>query len=155
MTDYLTDANNDIKTYFETNEIPTYFYNCLFGELIKIYGVSPLIPDKDYLAEYDDDGNIISSNGDNYSYKDQIDYYFNMLCGTAGWNLGFKEACAQCELTQLYQDYKNTDWIRSDIFDGYIVDQMLEVLFSKDLDSDYYFFKIRKEKNNEYNQKNN
>lgn len=56
MTDYLTDAQNDIEAYFETHEIPNYFYQCLFGELIKIWGVSPLIPDKDYLAEYDDEG---------------------------------------------------------------------------------------------------
>ena len=145
MTDYLTDAHHDIKTYFETHEIPIYFYNCLFGELIKIYGVSPLVPDTDYLAEYDDDGNIISSNEDDYSYKEQLDYYFSMLCGTGGWNLALKEACTQCELTQLYQDYQKINWVRSDMFDGYIVDQMIETLFAENLDSDYYFFKTRKE----------
>lgn len=149
MTDYLTDAQNDITTYFETHEIPTYFYLCLFGELIKIWGVSPLVPDKDYDAEYDDDGNIISSNEENYSYKDQLDYYFTMLSGTAGWGLAFKEACVQCGLTQLYQDYRSIDWVRSDIFDGYIGDQMLKVLFAEDSESDYYFFKVRKENQND------
>lgn len=68
-----------------------------------------------------------------------------MLSGTVGYGLAFKETCVQCELTQLYQDYQNIDWVRSDIFDGYIVDQMLEVLFAKDKTDDYYFFKIQKE----------
>lgn len=147
MYDYLTNLENEIETYFKTHTIPNYFYQCLFGELIKIWGISPLIPDKDYDAEYDDDGNVIPNNNDNYSYKDQIGYYFTMLSGTAGWGLAFKESCSQCELTQLYQDYQNMDWMQSDIFDGYIVDNMLEVLFAKDNDDSYYFFKIQKENN--------
>lgn len=131
MNDYLTDAENDIKAYFKTHEIPDYFYQCLFGELIKVFGIHFLIPDKDYLAEYDDDGNILPSNNNDYSYKEQIDYYLTMLSSTFGWNDAFQQSCEQCELSQLCLDYKQMDWVRSDIFDGYIVDKMVDALFDE------------------------
>ena len=145
MADYLTDAQNDIQIYFETHEIPKYFYQCLFGELVKIWGVEFIIPDSDYDAEYDDDGNIIPSD-DDYSYKDQIDYYATMLSGTAGWGVAFKESCMQCNLLWLDEYYRQIDWIRSDIFDGYIVEGMLNTLFVENVKSDsYYLFKMNKE----------
>ena len=139
MSDYLTDAHNDVQTYFETHEIPNYFYQCLFAELIKIFGVQCLVvPDENYLAEYDDDGNVISSHNDNYSYKDQILYSLNMLSGTFGWSDAFGRSCEQCKLTQLHQDYKQMDWVRSDIFDGYIVDRMVVALFDENYPKGYH-----------------
>lgn len=131
MNDYLTDAENDIKTYFETHEIPNYFYQCLFAELIKVFGIHFLVPDRDYLAEYDDEGNVLPSNNDDYSYKDQIAYYLTMISGTFGWTDAFHQSCEQCKLPQLLQDYHGTDWVRGDIFDGYIVDKMVEALFDE------------------------
>lgn len=146
--DYLTDAQNDIQRYFKEHSIPTYFYQCLFGELVKIWGIKFLIPNEDYDAEYNDEGKIITSN-DNYSYKEQIGYYCTMLSGTSGWGVAFNEACDQCNLSWLHHDYRQMDWVRSDIFDGYIVDAMIETLFAEDVKSDYYFFKVRKEKTND------
>ena len=143
MTDYLTDAQNDIKAYFESHKIPDYFYQCFFGELVKIFGTSLIAPDPSYLAEYDDDGNIIPSEIDDYSYKDQLGYYLTFFGGTGGWHMAFKEACTQCKLTQLEDDYSKMCHVRSDIFDGYLVDQMLEVLFAEDKSSDYYFYKVK------------
>ena len=131
MTDYLTDAQNDVQHYFDTHEIPNYFYQCFFAELIKIFGVNHLIPDENCLAEYDEDGNILLSNNDDYSYKDQISYHLTMLSGTFGWNDAFQQSCEQCKLPQLLWDYKQMDWVRSDIFDGYIVDKMIEALFDE------------------------
>ncbi len=131
MSDYLTDAQNDIKTYFKTHNIPTYFYQCLFGEFIKVFDIKFLIPDNDY------------------SYREQLELYLTSAGGTCGWNLAFKEACRQCDLTNIYDDYSNMDWVRSDIFDGYIVDKMLEVLFADTRHNDYYKFKIQKERENE------
>lgn len=145
MTDYLTDAQNDIKAYFESHDIPKYFYQCFLGELIKIFGGNLIIPNPEYMIDYDDDGNIIQSETGDYSYRDQLDYSLTCLGGTGGWYTAFKEACAQCELTQLYQDYQNMDWVRSDIFDGYIADQTLDIVFAENK-SEYYFFK-RKENN--------
>jgi hypothetical protein len=129
--DYLIEAENDIKSYFETHQIPPYFYQCLFAEFIKVFGIQFLIPDKEYLAEYDDDGNILESNNDDYSYKDQIAYYLTMLSGTFGWTNAFAMSCEQCKLSQLLQYYHSTDWVRGDIFDGYIVDKMVDALFDE------------------------
>ena len=146
MTDYLTDAQNDIETYFETHDIPTYFYQCLFGELVKMYGMTLVAPDIYYDAEYDDDCNMIKSYEDEYSYKEQIDYSLAFFTGTGGWYKAFKETCKQCDLMDMHEDYSKMEWVRSDIFDGYIADKMLEVLFDDTRHNDYYRFKIQKEK---------
>ena len=129
MTDYLTDAQNDIKTYFTTHDIPTYFYQCFFGELVKLYGMALIAPDND-------DG----------TYREQLDFCLAYLTGTGGWNVTFKEACQQCDLMNIYDDYEKMDWVRSDIFDGYIADEMIEVLFADTEHNDYYKFKIQKER---------
>lgn len=147
MSDYLTDAKNDVQVYFETHEIPNYFYQCLFGEIVKVWGIKFLIPDKNYLAEYDDDGNILPGNDDDYSYKDQIDYFLTLEGGTGGWNVAFKEACEQCDLMSMYEDYRKFDWVRSDYFDGCVADKMIDVLFANNSITDYYFFKVRKDDN--------
>lgn len=149
MTDYLTDAEINVKAYLETHDIPTYFYQCFFGELVKIWGANFLIPDKYYDAQYDDDGNIIEYDDELYSYKDQVEYYVVSLGGTAGWYTAFKEACDQCGIMDIYDDYSNMDWVHSDIFDGYIADEMLDVLFADTHRNDYYKFKTQKEKTNE------
>ena len=149
MMDYLTEAHDDIQAYFKSHEIPTYFYQCLFGELVKVWGVKFLIPDKYYDAQYDDNDNLIEYADDKYSYKDQLDFYFTCFSGTGGWGVAFNEACDQCDLSWLHQDYRQMDWVRSDIFDEYIVDAMIEMLFAEDANSDYYFFKVRKEKPND------
>ena len=128
MTDYLTDAQNDIKTYFETHDIPTYFYQCFFGELVKVFGAKFLIPD------------------DDYSYTEQLELYLNNLGGTGGWYEAFKEACNQCGLTDILNDYSNMNWVYSDTFDGYIADKMVEVIFNDTHRNDYYRFKMQKEK---------
>ena len=145
MTDYLTDAQNDIKIYFETHDIPTYFYQCFFGELVKVWGSTFITPDKYYNAEYDDDGNIIKSYEDEYTYKEQIGNSLAFITGTGGWYEAFKEACKQCDLMDMHEDYRKFCWVRSDIFDEYIADKMLEVVFDDTHHDDYYRFKMQKE----------
>ena len=136
--DYLTNAENDIRVYFETHEIPPYFYQCLFGEFVKIFGIKFLIPDKEYLVEYDNDGNMIESNNDDYSYEDQISYYLTMYAGTFGWTDAFTKSCEQCKLSWLLQDYHSMDWVRGDIFDGYIADKMVDALFDENHPRGYF-----------------
>lgn len=131
MTDYLTDAQNDIKTYFETHDIPAYFYQCLFGELVKVFGAKFLIPDDDYF------------------YREQLELHLNNLGGTGGWYEAFSATCDQCDLMDIWGDYEKMDWVYSDTFDGYIADKMVEVLFDGTRHDDYYRFKIQKEKKDE------
>ena len=142
--DYLDIAQNKIDAYFREHKIPDRFYQCFFGEFVKVFGTNILIPDKTYLSEYDDDGNIINSNEDSYSYKDQIEYYLVVFGGTAGWNIAFKESCKQCGLLDIYKDYSNLDWVESDTFDGYIADETLNIVFSDDINN-YYKFKLNYE----------
>ena len=145
MSDYLTEAKNKVETYFATHEISPYFYQCLFGEFIKIFGVRFIIPDINYDAEYDEDGELIPCDESDYSYKDQVDYYLNHLGGTGGWNLAFKEACKQCDLEDLLEYYAQLDWVHSDIFDGFIADNTVKVLFDDNDVISYYRYKIQKE----------
>ena len=139
MVDYLTDAQNDIKAYFETHDIPTYFYQCFFGELVKVFGIKFLIPSTDYLDMYDDD--------EEYSYKNQIGHYLNCQGGTGGWYEAFSISCDQCGLIDIWDDYEKMNWVYSDIFDGYIADKMVEVLFDDTRQNDYYKFKIKENEN--------
>ena len=148
--DYLDIAQNKIDAYFREHKIPDYFYQCFFGEFVKVFGTNILIPDKTYLSEYDDDGNIINSNEDSYSYKDQIEYYLVVFGGTAGWNIAFKESCKQCGLLDIYKDYSNLDWVESDMFDGYIAEKTLNIIFSNDVENSYYKFILAKENNYDY-----
>ena len=136
MADYLLDAHNGIKTYFENHYIPTYFYQCFFGELVKVWGVQFLIPDTDDWT----------NNEDEYSYKNQLEEYLANIGGTAGWYEAFKEACKQCDLVDILDDYSKMNWVYSDIFDGYIADKMLSVLFNDTHRNDYYGFIMGKEK---------
>ena len=142
--DYLDEIENEVQAYFATHHIPTYFYQCFFGELVKIWGASMIVPDKNYCAEYDDDLNMIEESWDNYSYENQIGYCLAMSCGTAGWNFAFKEACAQCDLMDVYEYYAELDWRHSDIFDEVIVVTMTKILFSENVGHDYYHYMFRK-----------
>ena len=86
--DYLDEIENKSQSYFTTHHRPTYFYQCLFGELVKIWGINLVQPDQ--TAD---------------SYKDQLDEYLALTTGTAGWHLAFKEACAECDLMDVYDYY--------------------------------------------------
>ena len=133
MSDYLTDAQNDIRDYLTTHNLPTYFYQCFFGELVKIWCAQLISPYKD----------------DDCSYREHLSLYLNNVGGTGGWNVALKEACQQCNLMDIYDDYSKFDWVRSDIFDGYIADNMLSVLFSDTQHNDYYKFKMQKDDTND------
>lgn len=138
-SDYLEKANNDIQHYFEKHNPPIYFYYCFFGELVKVFRTEFLIPDKNYDAEYDDASNLIPNNND-FSYRDQIDYFLAVNGGTSGWFYAFNVACTQCDLKEMLNYYKNLDWVRSDIFDGVITDNMIEILFNSSIKPNYYHF---------------
>ena len=140
--DYLDIAQNKIDAYFREHKIPDYFYQCLFGELIKVFGTYIIEPDKDYLAEYDDDGNLIATNEEDYSYKDQLDFYLNDFVGTSGWHLAFEEACKQCDMMELYQYDNDLNWVQSDMFEGHITDEMINCIFSNNHINAYYRFKF-------------
>ena len=130
--DYLDEIENEVQAYFATHYIPTYFYQCLFGELIKIWGINLVTPY--YIGD---------------TYEKQIDEHIAMITGTGGWNVAFKSACEQCDMMDVNEYYKKLDWIESDIFDGIIADNMVKILFSENVGHDWYHYRLRKENNNE------
>lgn len=132
----------EAKRHIESFNIPKYFYICLFGELVKVFGINLIEPDTGYLDEYDDDGNVLPSQNDDYSYRDQIGVLLTYFGSTSGYNIAFKEACKQCNLMNLYQFYEKPDWSFSDYFDGCILDNVVSVFFDKDSVNEYYFNKI-------------
>ena len=129
VDDYYSNVETDIEAYLISHNIPICFYYYLFGELIKTFREEILIPNMDYLAEYDDNGNKIDSNNDDYSYRDQIEYNLVCMSGTVGWAHAFKASCEHCNCMWLWEDYSKMDWIYSDIFDGYICDATVDILF--------------------------
>ena len=146
--EYLNNAQDKIDKYFKEHVLPDYFYHCFFGELIKVFGIKGLISNKYYDVEYDDEGNLIESYCEDYSYRNQLDCYLTYMCGTVGWNLAFKLACSHCGLeSTLYKYYSKMDWVESDYFDEKIVIEMLNVLFLEDREfkNNYYKFKLNNE----------
>ena len=104
VDNYYSNVATDIEAYLISNNIPICFYYYLFGELIKTFGEEILIPDMDYLAEYDDNGNKIGSSNDDYSYHDQIEYNLTCMSGTAGWAHAFKTSCERCNCMWLWEE---------------------------------------------------
>ena len=102
----------------------------MFGEIIKVWGTKFLIQDKYYDAEFDEEGNLIKSNEESYSYKRQIEYFLVCQGGTYGWVEAFEKTCVQCSITDVYEYYTKLDWMLSDIFDGYVIDKMLKILIN-------------------------
>lgn len=132
MNDYLKEAENDVQNYFNTHDIHKSFYLSFFGEIIKIFGGWFLIPDKNYDAEFDDNGNLLPSESTEYSYREQIIFQLSMYCGTTGWNRAFEAACKGNGLNELFIYYRYLDWVRSDIFDGYIADRTVDAVLGNE-----------------------
>lgn len=60
------DHRDKVFQYLDLMEIPNYFYSCMFGELVKIFGLSFIEP-----RFYDDDGEPISD----LPYREQIENF--------------------------------------------------------------------------------
>lgn len=129
---YLDETEEAVDAYFKEHDIPALFYQTLFAELVQTFGPKMLIPDPGYLAANNGIDNIVECDETGYSYKEQLETTFSMLSGTAGWNEALQKACQKCGLDWLLMDYNRGDWVYSDIFDGYIVEKMVNIVFNND-----------------------
>ena len=126
MSDFLTDAVNEIAQYFETHEIHPCFYQSFLGELVKIFGVHFPIHSNDCVSEYEE---YEDEEYNDFDYKDQIRADMDYFSGTVGWATAFEAACKENGMADIYEDYKSFDWIHGDIFDGYIADMTVDFIF--------------------------
>lgn len=114
------DHRDKVFQYLDLMEIPNYFYSCMFGELVKIFGLSFIEP-----SLYDDDGEPISD----LSYREQIDNILTIESGTGGWYSAFKMTCKLTGREDLLNAYNSLNWINSDYFDEYICDHIITEIF--------------------------
>ena len=139
IEDYLSEQQSLVEVYLAEHPLPAYFYLCLFGELVKICGTNLTNPEQIYFDEYED-----------YTYKQLVACFLTNYCYTEGWHLAFKETCIQCNVEWLTRDYEKFDLLFSDIFDGYIVDRLISVIFDDITRNDYYFYKIGEQYEDDY-----
>lgn len=139
IEDYLSEQQSLVEAYLVEHPLPTYFYQCLFGELVKICGTSLTNPEQIYFDEYED-----------YTYEQLVACFLTNYCCTEGWHLALKETCAQCNTEWLIRDYEKFDLLFSDIFDGYIADRLISVIFDDTAHNDYYFYKIGEQYEDDY-----
>lgn len=116
----LTQQVNNAEAYIKERNIPQYFYESMFGEFIKIFGVETIKPWSKWK-----------------SYKEQLYCLFSANIGTSGWALAFKLACIQCDLLDLYEYYDQLDWDYSDVFDSFILENMMNIMFKENPERSY------------------
>lgn len=127
------DHRDKVFQYLDLIEIPNYFYSCMFGELVKIFGIAMIEPDLFYgAAEYNLD-EVKDSDYlrllKTYSYKEQIDEAITCEGGTLGWYSAFKTTCRLTAREDLLTVYNSLNWMNSDYFDEYIGDHIIEEMF--------------------------
>lgn len=114
------DCRDEVFQYLDLMEIPDYFYSCMYGELVKIFGLSFIEP-----SLYDDDGEPLSD----LSYCEQIYTMLTLEGGTGGWYSAFKMTCKITGMEKLLEVYISLNWMNSDYFDEYICDHIMTEIF--------------------------
>ena len=90
------------------SKIPEYFWAGFVGELVSVFGLD--------LFDKVDDEECVGA---------------DFVTGTSGWNYAFRAACDKLNLEWLFDYYDKLDWMRSDVFDGEILDKVLEKFVSQ------------------------
>lgn len=127
------DHRDKVFQYLDLMEIPSYFYFCMFGELIKVFGIDMI----EFNLFYGAAGHNLNEVKDSdylrllkmYSYKEQIDEAITCEEGTLGWYSAFKMTCKLTDREDLLAVYDSLNWMNSDYFDEYIGNHIIEEMF--------------------------
>lgn len=91
------------------SKIPEYFWAGFSGELVSVFGLDLF----DKVEE------------------DQECTHADFVVGTAGWNYALRATCDKLNLKWLFDYYDKLDWMQSDMFDGEILNKVLEKFVSQ------------------------
>lgn len=118
---------NDCREIFDyevpqeiINKIPEHFYYAFGGEYVSISGANALIPDEDGFS--------------------LLDYCFS----TAGYYEALKATCAKLDMMWLLDYWNALPWYHSDIFDGWLSDEVMKRFNGWQSPSPYYLHLIEK-----------
>ena len=94
------DCRDKVRKYLDSREIPDRFFACMFGELVKIFGITLFEPNPYYYDSEEQEKFVEGGAANNklpyskdYSYRDQIDTELTYEGGTGGWYNALKTTC--------------------------------------------------------------
>ena len=94
------DCRDKVRKYLDSLEISDRFFACMFGELVKIFGITLFEPNPYYYDSEEREKFVEGGSVNNklpypndYSYRDQIDTELTYEGGTGGWYSAFKMTC--------------------------------------------------------------
>ena len=122
--EYIDNANDEAQELFDKANFQDHFYLCLYGELVKVFGLAVVTP---YLTMGNSLGDVIAHTE-----------------GTAGWYCALKESCKLCGLEDVLTKYNEMKWYSSDLFDDLVGNKMVEVVLKGERVSPYYTYVIDK-----------
>lgn len=130
------DCRNKVREYLDSLEIPDYFFACMFGELVKIFGSGLIQPNPFYCLSEEEqckavENGKLPSYSENYSYRDQIDFELTYEGGTGGWYNALAATCWLLDMDSLLNVYNKLSWMNSDYFDEWVSDKIVEYLFDR------------------------
>ena len=143
------DCRDKVRKYLDSLEIPDRFFACMFGELVKIFGITLFEPNPYYYDSEEQEKFVECGAANNklpypndYSYRDQIDTELTYEGGTGGWYNALKTTCWILDMEWLLKTYEQLSWMNSDYFDEWVGDKIVEYLFEKDnyRERDYEIF---------------
>lgn len=143
------DCQDKVRKYLNSLEIPDRFFACMFGELVKIFGITLFEPNPYYCYDAEEQEKFVEGEATNnlpypkdYSYRDQIDTELAYEGGTGGWYNALKTTCWILDMEWLLNAYEQLNWMNSDYFDEWVGDKIIEYFFQKDNyhDRDYEIF---------------
>ena len=102
------------------DKIPEYFYYAFGGEYVSISGSNALIPDEDGFS--------------------MLDY----CSGSAGYYEALKATCSKLDMMWLLDYWNTLPWYHSDIFDGWLSDEVMKRFKEKQISNPYYMHLIGK-----------
>ena len=116
--EYVDNANDEAQELFDKANFQDHFYLCLYGELVKVFGLTVVAP---YLTTGNSLGDVVAHTE-----------------GTAGWYCALKESCKLCGLEEVLTKYNEMKWYASDLFDDLVGNKMVEVVLKGEKVSPYY-----------------
>ena len=107
-------------------QIPEYFYESLWGELVSVFGSSVI--------------EITGYTPDEKEESFEPIYGLAYCTSTCGWNAAVWATCRKLDLMPIYEYYDGLGWVESDLFDGEIEEELYKHIPGRKSPNPYFLY---------------